>query len=83
MSDLSFYPEIEPYSSGRLQVSPLHEMYYEEVGNNEGVPVIFLHGGPGGGISPKYRRFFDCPVLIQMDILAFIATTAIFTPVWT
>ncbi len=59
MSDASFYPEIEPYSSGRLQVSPLHEIYYEEVGNKEGVPVIFLHGGPGGGISPKYRRFFD------------------------
>jgi proline iminopeptidase len=53
------YPEIEPYRSGTLQVSPLHELYFEEAGNPKGVPAVFLHGGPGAGISPKHRRFFD------------------------
>ena len=53
------FPEIEPYNSGRLKVSPLHELHYEECGNPKGQPVVFLHGGPGGGISPKNRRYFD------------------------
>ena len=55
----SLYPEIEPYDSGRLRVSDLHELYYEQVGNPEGKPAVFLHGGPGGGVEPYYRRFFD------------------------
>ncbi len=53
------YPELEPYNQGRLKVSDLHELYYEECGNPKGDPVVFLHGGPGGGISPKNRRYFD------------------------
>jgi proline iminopeptidase len=53
------YPPIEPYDSGRLQVSPIHNVYYEQCGNPEGQPVVFLHGGPGGGIVPEYRRYFD------------------------
>lgn len=53
------FPEIEAYASGHLQVSDLHSLYYEESGNPQGKPVVFLHGGPGGGVSPKYRRFFD------------------------
>lgn len=53
------YPEIEPYSSGLLPVDDQHSLYYEEAGNPDGYPVLFLHGGPGGGISPKSRRFFD------------------------
>jgi proline iminopeptidase len=57
MRDL--YPEIEPYNQGRLKVSDLHEIYFEECGNPKGDPVVFLHGGPGGGISPKNRRYFD------------------------
>lgn len=52
------YPPIEPYNTGRLRVSSLHEIYYEESGNPEGKPVVFLHGGPGGGSEPKQRRFF-------------------------
>jgi proline iminopeptidase len=55
----ALYPEIEPYDSGYLQVSPLHRMYYEQCGNPQGKPVVFLHGGPGAGCSPKARRFFD------------------------
>ncbi len=55
----TLYPEIEPYATGRLKVSELHEIYYEECGNPDGKPVVFLHGGPGGGISPVYRRYFD------------------------
>ncbi len=54
-----FYPEIEPYQTGHLKVSEIHEIYYELVGNPKGRPVVFLHGGPGGGISPDHRRYFD------------------------
>ncbi|HVY81310.1 MAG TPA: prolyl aminopeptidase, partial [Steroidobacteraceae bacterium] len=55
----SLYPPIEPYNSGYLKVSDLHEIYYEECGNPRGKPAVFLHGGPGGGTDPKMRRFFD------------------------
>ena len=54
-----FYPELQPYSRGRLRVSELHEIYYEECGNPRGKPVVVLHGGPGGGISPFLRRLHD------------------------
>lgn len=57
MSEL--YPSIEPYFQGTLQVSSLHTLYYEESGNPEGKPVVFLHGGPGGGSIPIYRQFFN------------------------
>jgi proline iminopeptidase len=54
-----FYPELEPHKTGRLKVSDLHEVYYEVSGNPNGKPVVFVHGGPGGGTEPKQRRFFD------------------------
>jgi proline iminopeptidase len=54
-----FFPEIEPYSTGFLDVSHGHQLYWEQSGNPDGVPVVFLHGGPGGGTSPQHRRFFD------------------------
>ena len=54
-----FYPPIKPYKTGFLKVSDLHEMYYEESGNPDGKPVVFLHGGPGGGTNPKMRQFFN------------------------
>jgi proline iminopeptidase len=54
-----FYPAIKPNRSGFLRVSPVHEIYYEESGNPRGKPVVFLHGGPGGGTDPKMRRFFN------------------------
>lgn len=57
MNDL--YPAIEPFDTGRLRVSPIHELYYEQCGNPQGRPAVFLHGGPGGGLIPDYRRFFD------------------------
>ncbi len=53
------YPPIEPYRNGRLAVDDLHTLYWEECGNPSGVPVVFLHGGPGAGCSPEHRRFFD------------------------
>jgi len=53
------FPEIEPHATGRLEVSDLHTMFYEEVGKPRGRPALFLHGGPGVGILPGYRRFFD------------------------
>lgn len=55
----TLYPAIEPFDTGRLKVSPIHELYYEQCGNPQGKPVVFLHGGPGGGISSDYRRYFD------------------------
>jgi proline iminopeptidase len=55
----SLYPEIEPFRTGRLRVSKVHEIYFEESGNPNGKPVVFLHGGPGGGTEPKHRRYFD------------------------
>ena len=53
------YAEIEPYQQGYLKVSPVHEIYYEQSGNPDGTPVVFVHGGPGGGTEPFQRRFFD------------------------
>lgn len=53
------YPPIEPYNSGFLKVSEIHSLYWEENGNPDGHPVLFLHGGPGGGTSGGNRRFFD------------------------
>ncbi|WP_428355645.1 prolyl aminopeptidase [Methyloprofundus sp.] len=60
MSQLKYlYPHIQPYKTGRLKVDDRHELYYEEVGNPDGQPVVFLHGGPGGGIESDNRKFFD------------------------
>ena len=55
----TLYPEIEPYNTGMLPVSDLHSLYFEQVGNPHGKPVVFLHGGPGGGVNANYRRYFD------------------------
>jgi proline iminopeptidase len=53
------FPPIEPFDSFRLRVSDLHELHVEQCGNPDGTPVIFFHGGPGAGLSPLHRRFFD------------------------
>jgi proline iminopeptidase len=53
------YPELEAYRTGWLSVSGGHELYYEESGNPDGQPALFLHGGPGSGTAPVHRRFFD------------------------
>ncbi|WP_293008358.1 prolyl aminopeptidase [Nitrosomonas sp.] len=53
------YPEIEPHRQGKLSLDEIHTMYWEESGNPAGIPVIFLHGGPGAGSTPAHRRFFD------------------------
>jgi proline iminopeptidase len=55
----NLFPEIEPYNTFKLKVSGIHELYIEECGNPKGKPVVFLHGGPGGGITPKHRRYFN------------------------
>ncbi|MCR9143024.1 MAG: prolyl aminopeptidase [bacterium] len=59
MNVRELYPKIEPYRHFMLPVSDLHNIYVEECGNPQGRPVVFLHGGPGGGVTPNYRRFFD------------------------
>lgn len=53
------YPAIRPRKTGLLRVSPIHEIYWEECGNPQGKPAVFLHGGPGAGCDPRARRFFD------------------------
>ncbi len=53
------YPPIEPHVSGLLRLDDRHVMYWEECGNPKGMPVVFLHGGPGAGATPAHRRFFD------------------------
>jgi len=55
----SLFPPILPNRHGMLAVDALHTIYWEEVGNPNGIPVLFLHGGPGAGLSPQHRRFFD------------------------
>ncbi len=53
------YPSIEPYQTGILSLDELHTMFWEQSGNPEGLPVVFLHGGPGAGATAVHRRFFD------------------------
>lgn len=59
MTRHKLYPSITPYNSGRLSVSDLHDIYFEECGNPHGTPVLLVHGGPGGGSNPTMRRFHD------------------------
>jgi len=56
---LDLFPNITPYSSGFLSVDEIHNLYWEQSGNPDGVPVVLLHGGPGAGATPAHRRFFD------------------------
>ena len=60
MSELrSFYPEIEPFDTGFLDTGDGHQVYWERVGTKGAKPAVYLHGGPGGTISPTQRRLFD------------------------
>lgn len=55
----AIFPPVEPYQTGYLRVDDTHALYWEQSGNPQGAPVLFLHGGPGAGASPMHRRFFD------------------------
>jgi proline iminopeptidase len=55
----TYFPPVEPSRTGRLAVGDGHELYWEESGNPNGKPAVFVHGGPGGGTEPKQRRFWD------------------------
>ena len=59
---MKLYPDIEPYDIQFLSVDDEHKIYIEQSGNPDGVPVTFLHGGPGAGTSPIYRKFFDIEI---------------------
>jgi proline iminopeptidase len=59
MANPHFHPPVEPYATGSFAVDPPHVLYFEEVGNPDGIPVLFVHGGPGAGCSEFDRRFFD------------------------
>lgn len=54
-----FYPKIQPYQTHRLKVDDVHELYIEESGSADGIPIMFIHGGPGAGCAECHRRFFD------------------------
>jgi proline iminopeptidase len=69
MTDLrTLYPAIEPYETGMLDVGDGHSVYYERCGTPGATPAVFLHGGPGGGVSPAHRQLFD-PA--RYDVLLF------------
>jgi len=55
----TLYPAFEPCRTEYLRVSGLHRIYFDESGNPQGKPAVFLHGGPGAGTTPQMRRFFD------------------------
>jgi proline iminopeptidase len=57
--DVELFPPIEPYDEFSLKVSDIHTLHVEECGNPDGRPILFLHGGPGGGIEPSYRQYFN------------------------
>jgi proline iminopeptidase len=59
MNTIDIFPPVEPYQSGMLAVDGRHQLYWEQCGNPNGQPVVFLHGGPGSGASTIHRRFFD------------------------
>lgn len=59
MANDHFYPETEPYAVGSMRVDPIHTVYWEQCGNPEGEPILFLHGGPGAACTFTDRRFFD------------------------
>ena len=59
MSRQDLFPPIEPYATGMIDLDGRHRMYWEQSGNPRGMPVLFLHGGPGAGATPTHRRFFD------------------------
>jgi proline iminopeptidase len=66
---IGLFEPFEPIETGMLKVSEIHSIYWEVSGNPEGKPVIILHGGPGGGSSPSYRRYFDKTAyrIVQFD----------------
>lgn len=56
---MDLFPPISPYSTGFLEANDIHSLYWEQSGNPDGVPVVFVHGGPGAGATPAHRQFFD------------------------
>ncbi|MBK9115809.1 MAG: prolyl aminopeptidase [Betaproteobacteria bacterium] len=58
-SDAALFPEITPHATGRLALDAVHTLHWEACGNPAGVPLVFLHGGPGGGCMPHHRRYYD------------------------
>ena len=55
----ALYPEICPYTEGLLRVSNIHSIYWEKSGKKGGIPILLVHGGPGGGSQPSSRRYVD------------------------
>lgn len=62
------YPPLEPYAHGLVDVGDGHRLYVEQCGNAHGLPMVYLHGGPGSGCSPRHRQFFD-PALCRAVLL--------------
>ncbi len=75
MTRNTLYPEIQPFKEEMLQVSSLHRIHVEQCGNPDGKPVIMIHGGPGGGITPAMRRLHD-PEKYRIILLTSAAAVA-------
>ena len=56
---MDFYDITKPFNTHYIKVDKIHEVYVEEYGNKNGIPIVFLHGGPGAGTSPIYQKFFN------------------------
>ena len=68
MKKANLFPPIEPREKGLLNVSKIHKIYWERSGNPNGTKILLIHGGPGAGSQPKYRRYFDPK---KFDIIQF------------
>ena len=68
MKEEVLFPYIEPFEKGFLKVSTIHTIYWERSGNPNGKKILIIHGGPGGGSQPRYRRYFNPE---KFDIIQF------------
>ena len=75
------YPPLAAAKTGMLQVSELHTVYWEESGKPDGLPVMVLHGGPGGGSQDDYRRYFDPAAYRIVQVEEYSCVTIIFIPI--
>ena len=80
MKDQVLFPKIEVREKGFLQVSDIHNIYWERSGNPKGKKILVIHGGPGGGSQPRYRRYFDQINSILFNLTKEVAVLQLLSP---
>ena len=80
MKDQVLFPKIEAREKGLLQVSDIHFIYWERSGNPNGKKILVIHGGPGGGSQPRYRRYFDPISSILFNLTKEVAVLQLLSP---